>query len=225
MLAYGRCMRITHLGHACLLVEVADQRILLDPGTWASGWEGLADISAVLVTHQHPDHVDVDRLPLLLDRNGAVQIHCDHETAAILRTLGIEATAHDGTPRAVGEVTVHPVGALHAVIHEDLPRVANTGVVIRAAGEPSLYHSGDALDGEPGDVDVVSFPLSAPWQASKEMVAFLRRMAVATAIPVHDGTLSANGRTLYLDQADRLGCRDTTRLLDLAGKGPTDISP
>ncbi len=28
-------MRITHLGHACLLVEFADARILIDPGNFA----------------------------------------------------------------------------------------------------------------------------------------------------------------------------------------------
>ena len=28
-------MRITHLGHACLLLEMADARVLVDPGTFA----------------------------------------------------------------------------------------------------------------------------------------------------------------------------------------------
>ena len=27
-------MRITHLGHACLLIEAAGQRILIDPGAF-----------------------------------------------------------------------------------------------------------------------------------------------------------------------------------------------
>ena len=46
-------MRLTHLGHACLLVEIADQRILVDPGTLARGWEELRDLDAVVVTHDH----------------------------------------------------------------------------------------------------------------------------------------------------------------------------
>ena len=42
-------MRITHLGHACLLVEMADTRVLLDPGTFAGDLSALRDLDAVLV--------------------------------------------------------------------------------------------------------------------------------------------------------------------------------
>src|SRR5689334_19947363 len=64
-------MRITHLGHACLLVESDDVRVLVDPGTFSRGFEQLTDLDAIVVTHQHPDHVDVERLPQLLEANDA----------------------------------------------------------------------------------------------------------------------------------------------------------
>ena len=51
-------MRITSLGHACLLVETGDQRILIDPGTFSPGFQDLTDLDAIVVTHQHADHVD-----------------------------------------------------------------------------------------------------------------------------------------------------------------------
>ena len=67
--AYGGAMRITHLGHACLLVEMADTRLLIDPGTFADDLSDVRDLSAVLVTHQHPDHLDPERLPALVAAN------------------------------------------------------------------------------------------------------------------------------------------------------------
>jgi len=41
-------MRITHLGHSCLLVEGGGVRILVDPGNFSSGFEELRGLDAVL---------------------------------------------------------------------------------------------------------------------------------------------------------------------------------
>ena len=62
-------MQITHLGHSCVLLETAGQRILVDPGDFSTAWRGLTDLDAVLVTHQHPDHADPTELPKLLAAN------------------------------------------------------------------------------------------------------------------------------------------------------------
>ncbi|MBK6886326.1 MAG: MBL fold metallo-hydrolase [Tetrasphaera sp.] len=183
-------MRITHLGHACLLIEMADSRILLDPGVFTADLSPATDLDAILVTHQHPDHLDQSRLPGLRRAN----------PGALLLTW-----------------------EWHALIHDDIPVIANVGVVFAAEGEPTLYHPGDTLAEEPGPVDVACFPLNAPWQRSREMTAYLRRLAAPRAIPIHDGLLNATGRNLYLSQARSLGCAHT-EILDLAGAGTVEVS-
>jgi L-ascorbate metabolism protein UlaG (beta-lactamase superfamily) len=62
-------MKITHFDHACLLVETGDARLLFDPGTESSGFEDLRDLTAILITHEHDDHVDYEKLPALLAAN------------------------------------------------------------------------------------------------------------------------------------------------------------
>ena len=55
-------MRLTKLGHSCLLVEEGRARLLLDPGTLSGGFEELEGLTAVLFIHQHADHLDQQRL-------------------------------------------------------------------------------------------------------------------------------------------------------------------
>ena len=215
-------MRLTHLGHACLLVEIGGERLLLDPGNFTPGFEDLRDLSAVVITHQHPDHLDVERLPELLRANASAAVFCDPGSAEVLSEVGGAARAHEGEG-TIGAVTLTPVGEVHALIHDDIPRIPNVGVVLRAEGEPALFHPGDSLEGEPGEVDVVAFPLNAPWQRSRDMTAFLRRLNPRAAVPIHDGLLNATGRAGYLRQADQLGGADT-QIHDLAGRGAVDFS-
>jgi hypothetical protein len=112
---------------------------------------------------------------------------------------------------------------MHAVIHDEIPRIHNTGMRVSAEGEPTFFHPGDALDAEPGDVDVLAFPLNAPWARSREMTAFLRRLGAPHAVPIHDGLLNDLGRSLYLAQAADLGSKDT-RLHDLADGAPQEFT-
>ena len=212
-------MRITHFGHACLLVEIADARILIDPGAFAGDFTGVRDLDAILVTHQHPDHLDPVRLPELVRANGEVPIWCDPGSVAVLAGAGLDAFAHDGSPIAVGEVSITPVGELHALIHDEIPRIPNVGVRLSAVGEPTLFHPGDALDADPGGVDVLAVPLNAPWQRSREMTGLLRRLSAPHAVPIHDALLSQTGRNLYLGQAGALGSAET-QIHDLAGGDP-----
>src|SRR5215217_4130934 len=191
-------MRVTHLGHACLLVEVADRRILIDPGSFSSGFEELTGLDAILVTHAHPDHFDPERVAAVIRASSGATVHTDPLTAQQLRDEGLAAVpSREGEDFTVGDVTVSPVGELHAFNHAAMPRIPNVGVVLRAEGEPSLYHPGDAYDGEPGRVDVLAHPLNAPWAASRDSIAFVGRIAPKVFIPIHDALLSDAGHRMY----------------------------
>jgi L-ascorbate metabolism protein UlaG (beta-lactamase superfamily) len=220
-------MEITHLGHACLLVETADQRVLIDPGTF-SQLEGLHDLSAVVVTHLHPDHLDPQRVPQLLAANPAARVLVEPETAEVLSRAGHGGRAErlaSGSVVELGAVVLRAVGDRHAVIHPYVERIGNLGVVLSAAaGGPTLFHPGDALDADPGDVDLLAVPVNAPWGKVAETIEFVRRVAPTRGvIPIHDGLLNDTGRAMYLKHVEGFGAEDGVEVLDLRGAGATRL--
>ena len=74
-------MRLTHFGHSCLLADVDGTRLLFDPGVFSHGFEGITDLDAILITHQHPDHVDRDRVAALVEANPQAKLFADPQTA------------------------------------------------------------------------------------------------------------------------------------------------
>ncbi len=220
-------MRITHLGHACLLVEVAGRRVLVDPGAFSRDWHVLPDLDAVLITHQHPDHVDAERLPTVLAGSPGARVLVEAALADDVTLLGLDegdervAGFSPGDRVDLGGVVVEGVGGRHAVIHDDVDRIGNVGLLLRADGEPTLFHPGDAYEYAPDGVDVLAVPLVAPWAAFKETVEFVRAVAPRGVIPIHDALLSPVGRGLYVKQLTALG---GAPVQDLAGAGTIEMS-
>ena len=214
-------MQITHLGHSCLLLEYDDARVLVDPGVFTSDLEFVEGLDAVFVTHQHPDHVDVERLPALLAASPGARLLVEPSTVAVLEAVGIAAEPFAAGERtSIGGVAIEGVGGQHAIIYREIPRVGNTGLVLRAEGAPTVFHTGDMIDTTPDGIDLVSYPLAAPWSAMKETIDFLRALRPSIAVPVHDAIASPAGRGLYLMQTTAFAPAGTT-VRDLAGAGAT----
>lgn len=181
-------MRVTRFGHSALLVESANDRVLIDPGAFShSDVFDLEGLDAIVVTHQHADHLDRDRVQGLIERNPSALWLSDPETAEQVEVFSPHT---DGDVAVVGGVTITGVGTTHAEILPVIPRVTNTGVLIASAGEPTLFHPGDSYASAPPDVDVLAAPLSAPWAKVSETVDFVRRVNPRTVFPIHDAGIS-----------------------------------
>ena len=184
-------MRITKFGHSCVRVEVAGTTLVLDPGAFSEP-EAVDGADAVLLTHEHADPYEVERV-----RRAGAPIWTHASLAEALRADAPDLAervhvVEPGVAVTVGAVTVRPVGEWHAVIHPELPRVSNTGFVLDAEGV-SAYHPGDALTVPGEDVDVLLLPATAPWSKVAETIDFAREVGAPLTVPIHEAIFSTPG--------------------------------
>ena len=186
-------MRITKFGHACVRVEHEGAVLVIDPGVFTDR-EALDGATAVLITHEHPDHYLADLLtatdaPVFTIEAVAARIRDD--APAVTERLTVVAPGDDfdaGLP-------VRAVGRLHAVIHPDLPRFDNSGYLL-ATGDTRVFHPGDALTGPGEPVDVLLTPVSAPWLKVSEAIDFAREVGAPRNLAIHDRVYSEAGLSI-----------------------------
>jgi L-ascorbate metabolism protein UlaG (beta-lactamase superfamily) len=160
-------MKITHFGHACVLVKVPLRdktvQVLIDPGTYSRDFEDLLNIDLVLITHSHPDHLDNDRLRALLERNPDTDlVHSAGAEATLASMTPSRCVAKPGDILRLRGVEITVTGGDHACIHPDLPGCDNNGYLVGG----SLFHPGDSLEPPPFDVDTLLLPAGGPWSQS-----------------------------------------------------------
>jgi L-ascorbate metabolism protein UlaG (beta-lactamase superfamily) len=200
-------MQLTHFGHSCLLAEFNHTTLLFDPGNFSHGFEGISGLSAILITHQHPDHVDQSRLPALLEANPSAALYADPQTAV---QLGEPCRAvHVGDELTVGELTIRAVGGRHAVIHPEIPVIDNISYLVGDGEHPArLMHPGDALFVPDEPVDVLATPAAAPWMKISEAVDYLRAVAPTRAVPIHQGIIATEARGIYYGRLSEMTSTD-----------------
>ena len=204
-------MELTHFGHSCLLASFDDTTILFDPGNFSHGFEGITGLSAILITHQHPDHADPARLPALVEANPQAALYADPQTAAQLG--GDWRAVHVGDQLSVGSLAIRGVGGRHAVIHPEIPVIDNISYLVGDGEHPArLMHPGDALFVPDEPVDVLATPAAAPWMKISEAVEFLRAVAPTHAVPIHQGIVAKEARGIYYGRLSEM-CDTDFRVL------------
>ncbi|WIB27146.1 MBL fold metallo-hydrolase [Curtobacterium sp. MCSS17_015] len=205
-------MELTKHTHATVALRDGDRTLVIDPGAYTPNSADLvAGTDAVLVTHDHPDHLDVDALTAALDAQPGLRVWAP---ASVVAALGehdgrVTAVAAGDTIRPAGfDVTVS--GGAHAVIHADLPRTDNVGYLV----DGRLFHPGDSYAAPGVPVETLLVPTSGPWVKLGELVDFVRAVQPSRAVQIHDLMLSEVGKGSFAQFAGQLTGVDLVTLAD-----------
>ncbi|MFI5228247.1 MAG: MBL fold metallo-hydrolase [Gemmatimonadales bacterium] len=182
-------MKITYIGHATLLIELAGVRLLTDPNFDAKlgrilprvsapgiALENLPALDALLLTHAHADHLSFDSLERL-PRN--VPLYAPPVIARWLQRLGFDHALPlaPGESVCVGRVTVHAASATHRGNRYGFDRWRSSANMYLLDGGQTVFFAGDTalvddthhlvervLWSSGRELDVALLPIGyAPW--------------------------------------------------------------
>lgn len=210
-------MKLTKYQHACFVIEGSGLAVVVDPGTLTTDFVAPPSVAAVVVTHEHADHVDPVLLREIVAGSPDAVLYAPSSVLEHLEEGLASQVAAAGESYTVGPFELEFFGGDHAVIHPDIPPVANLGVIINNA----LVYPGDALVLPPRSVDTMMLPLAAPWSKVSEVIDYARQSGASRLIPTHDGLLSPSGQAIY-DRVVSTNLPDTIRYD--RPSGPIDLA-
>lgn len=183
-------VKITKLGHSCLLVKTPDRVGLFDPGVWSEAFDidQIEHVDRLIITHAHPDHMDAAKIKQVVEKFPDVHIVCSQSVSKALNAAGISAVFREST-----ECT-SPFESPHD------PALPFLGVEVP---ENTAYHFKGVIT-HPGDnnsptetMPILAMPFISPWGKSRDAVDACVRLKPKYVISIHDWHLSDAGRDWY----------------------------
>jgi L-ascorbate metabolism protein UlaG (beta-lactamase superfamily) len=184
-------MRLTKLTHACVRLQKDDRTLVIDPGGLTKEADALDGADAVLITHEHFDHLDAERIRKTAAENSGLEIYTCRAVADQLSGLDARVLG-DGDAVTIAGFEVGVLGQKHEVTHPDVPPVDNIGFFV----DGTVFHPGDAFTVPDRPVPTLLVPTNAPWMKAPDMIAYLREVSPERAYSVHDGLVNDIGFAL-----------------------------
>jgi L-ascorbate metabolism protein UlaG (beta-lactamase superfamily) len=199
-------MQITWYGHSAFRLDFKGQAVLIDPfftgnpAFVSDKSAAMKGVTHIVLTHGHSDHVG-DTVEIA-KANGST-VTANFEICMWLAGKGVENInpMNTGGTTSLGDFTVTLVRADHSAsdIQNNVPIYLGNpcGVIVKAAGEPTVYHMGDtdvfgdmALINELYQPKIAMVPVGDRFTmgAKTAALAVKRFFTLDTVIPCHYGS-------------------------------------
>jgi L-ascorbate metabolism protein UlaG (beta-lactamase superfamily) len=179
-------MKITKIGHCCLIIETKGKKIMTDPGAFTTGQNEVMGIDIILITHEHADHLHVESVKEVLKNNQLAQIFTNSGVGAKLTDAGIGFTLLEKTSQVVVDgLIIEAFDCKHEEIYKEAGQVQNTGYFI----DGRLWYPGDSFGNPHKPVEVLALPVAGPWCRIADAITFALALKPKKAFSVHEGMI------------------------------------
>lgn len=187
-------MKLTKYEHACVVLEEAGQKLVIDPGSFTQSLTDVANVVALVITHEHMDHYEPRFIEQITLANPEVLIFVPEGLDLKFNTEsgGIVHAVHAGDEHEVESFILKFFGGKHALVHKSIPSPANIGVLINK----EVYYPGDSFDQPDMSPKVLLAPVSGPWLKIGETIDFIDVVKPQVCIPTHNALQSEIGNSL-----------------------------
>jgi len=184
-------VKLTKHEHACVVFEKEGASFVIDPGSFsANAGDIISGADAILITHEHYDHVNEAAIKAALAARPDLRVYAPAALGGMFDANAGQFTAvAAGDELKIAGFTVSVHGAVHAVIHADIPPVANVGYLI----DETVYHPGDAYFVPEPAVGTLLLPTSGPWMKMGEAADYVRAVRPDQVVSIHEMLLSEIG--------------------------------
>ncbi len=208
-------MQISKLEHACLLLSIGSEQLVIDPGSYTRDLDELGPVSAVVITHVHDDHCSEEQLSRLLATNPKLQVFGTGEVCHRLAKSMPELATHEvhhGDFYRVANFELEFFGEQHLEIHHSFPLVQNCGVMVNRV----LYYPGDSYTLPDQKIEVLACPSSAPWLKLGDVLDFVTEAKASKVFPTHNALHSELGNRLYNSRIAAFVTKNGGEFIELA---------
>ncbi|MCA9309059.1 MBL fold metallo-hydrolase [Candidatus Saccharibacteria bacterium] len=188
-------MKLTKYEHSCVVLEKDGENLVIDAGPLSESYKVPDNCVAIVVTHEHFDHLDQEKLKATLTKNQDAKLFVNADIEALLgdELKPAVVVIASGQNQTVGGFSLQFVGSRHEPIRPEVPQPVNTGVIVNEL----FYHPGDQYFVPEQSFTWLGLPLNAPWAKVSETTEFVKQAKAQHIVPIHNGLLNEWGMNTY----------------------------
>ncbi|MFD0767218.1 MBL fold metallo-hydrolase [Mucilaginibacter lutimaris] len=182
-------MKITKYLHSCLVFELEGHKLLFDPGKFSFA-EGrvtpqmFADVNSIVITHIHPDHLDLDNLKEIVALSNAI-IYTNIEVGTAIKKEGLSYSLIEDGVYNIGSFTLEAISVQHEpLLDNPIPKM--TGFIINN----KVLHPVDSMEDKMHKykgIPLLIMVTMAPFANELRIASFADAIQPQQILPVHDG--------------------------------------